>query len=141
MCSRLSTFLGSHALLQDFLKSAEELHTAQDRGRLRIFSSSPKGPIAGSWKQSASKPGRPWESVVLPENVKEDLLEDAIEFLEGEAFYRERGLPYRRGYLLYGVPGSGKTSLGEWRSVSLLASYPVCCLVCDAHLVSLRPER
>jgi len=26
-------------------------------------------------------------------------------------WYAERGIPYRRGYLLYGVPGSGKTSL------------------------------
>jgi DNA polymerase III delta prime subunit len=26
-------------------------------------------------------------------------------------WYAERGIPYRRGYLLHGVPGSGKTSL------------------------------
>ena len=28
-----------------------------------------------------------------------------------EQWYGERGIPYRRGYLLHGVPGSGKTSL------------------------------
>jgi chaperone BCS1 len=26
-------------------------------------------------------------------------------------WYAERGIPYRRGYLLHGVPGSGKSSL------------------------------
>lgn len=28
-----------------------------------------------------------------------------------EQWYAERGIPYRRGYLLHGAPGSGKTSL------------------------------
>lgn len=32
-------------------------------------------------------------------------------FLPFIQWYAERGIPYRRGYLLYGVPGSGKTSL------------------------------
>ena len=35
------------------------------------------------------------------------LLEDAREFLASEAWYTERGIPYRRGYLLHGVPGGG----------------------------------
>jgi len=34
-------------------------------------------------------------------------LEDAREFLASEAWYTERGIPYRRGYLLHGVPGGG----------------------------------
>lgn len=35
----------------------------------------------------------------------ETLLADAKEFLESEAWYARRGIPYRRGYLLYGPPG------------------------------------
>ena len=41
----------------------------------------------------------------------EALLEDAREFLESERWYTERGIPYRRGYLLHGIPGGGKSSL------------------------------
>jgi SpoVK/Ycf46/Vps4 family AAA+-type ATPase len=41
----------------------------------------------------------------------EHLLEDAREFLESERWYTERGIPYRRGYLLHGIPGGGKSSL------------------------------
>jgi len=39
------------------------------------------------------------------------LLEDAREFLASEKWYAQRGIPYRRGYLLHGVPGGGKSSL------------------------------
>ena len=39
------------------------------------------------------------------------LLEDAREFLGAERWYADRGIPYRRGYLLHGMPGGGKSSL------------------------------
>jgi len=60
--------------------------------------------------------GRSISSVVLPRDVKgtdqaQALLEDAREFLSAESWYSERGIPYRRGYLLHGVPGGGKSSL------------------------------
>lgn len=42
--------------------------------------------------------------------MAERLLADATEFLASERNYLDRGIPYRRGYLLYGPPGTGKTS-------------------------------
>ncbi|KAG8766260.1 hypothetical protein FRC12_006993 [Ceratobasidium sp. 428] len=50
-------------------------------------------------------------SIVLEPGVKDMLLADAKDFLRSEDWYAERGIPFRRGYLLHGVPGSGKTSL------------------------------
>ena len=41
----------------------------------------------------------------------ERLLEDCTRFLKREPWYAARGIPYRRGYLLHGPPGTGKTSL------------------------------
>ena len=52
-------------------------------------------------------------SVVLSKGVKERLLSDARDFMASERWYAERGIPWRRGYLLHGVPGSGKTSLSQ----------------------------
>ena len=46
-----------------------------------------------------------------PMDQAEALLADAREFLESERWYTERGIPYRRGYLLWGIPGGGKSSL------------------------------
>lgn len=38
------------------------------------------------------------------------LLADCQEFLGSEAWYAHHGIPYRRGYLLYGVPGGHECS-------------------------------
>ncbi|PLB53189.1 mitochondrial chaperone Bcs1 [Aspergillus steynii IBT 23096] len=53
---------------------------------------------------------RPLESVVLDEGVKEKIVEDVKDFADSGKWYYDRGIPYRRGYLLYGPPGTGKSS-------------------------------
>lgn len=63
------------------------------------------------WVDAGRKPARPVASVILKANDARDVLEDARAFLRLERWYAERGIPYRRGYLLHGPPGSGKTSL------------------------------
>jgi len=57
-------------------------------------------------------------TVVLPKEQIERILHDADWFFNAADWYRERGVPYRRGYLFSGPPGCGKTSL-----VIALASY------------------
>ncbi|KHN98619.1 mitochondrial chaperone BCS1 [Metarhizium album ARSEF 1941] len=53
---------------------------------------------------------RPLGSVILDDGVKESIVADVKDFLSRQEWYVERGIPYRRGYLLYGPPGSGKSS-------------------------------
>ncbi|KDQ26599.1 hypothetical protein PLEOSDRAFT_1105500 [Pleurotus ostreatus PC15] len=64
-----------------------------------------------SWRHVASRPKRPLKSIVLDPGIKDLLVEDAKDFLSSKPWYHERGIPFRRGYLLYGAPGSGKTSI------------------------------
>ena len=54
---------------------------------------------------------RPMKSIILDPGVIELVLNDAKDFLASKEWYAERGIPHRRGYLLYGAPGAGKTSL------------------------------
>lgn len=56
----------------------------------------------GSWTQVTCAPKRELSSVITPENIAERLVEDMREFLDSAGWYHERGIPWRRGYLLYG---------------------------------------
>lgn len=53
---------------------------------------------------------RPLGSVVLDKGITEKLVADVRDFLRASQWYGDRGIPYRRGYLLYGPPGCGKSS-------------------------------
>jgi chaperone BCS1 len=64
-----------------------------------------------AWTSSSWQPRRPLESLVLADQLLTELLDDLREFYRSATWYAERGIPYRRGYLLHGPPGSGKTTL------------------------------
>ncbi|KAK6984871.1 hypothetical protein R3P38DRAFT_3231263 [Favolaschia claudopus] len=64
----------------------------------------------GRWAKTLTKNRRAFPSLILPEGIKETLVSDAKQFLESEKWYNEVGVPHRRGYLLYGEPGTGKST-------------------------------
>ncbi|MCI0361118.1 MAG: AAA family ATPase [Planctomycetaceae bacterium] len=63
-----------------------------------------------SWGERMQRLPRPPESVVLKEGMLDDLIDDCRRFLSSRQWYLQRGVPYRRGFLLYGPPGTGKSS-------------------------------
>jgi SpoVK/Ycf46/Vps4 family AAA+-type ATPase len=63
------------------------------------------------WRLVCRKHKRPLGSVVLDAGVASELVRDVGNYLEGRQWYREHSVPYRRGYMLEGPPGCGKTSL------------------------------
>ncbi|KAK4461540.1 BCS1 N terminal-domain-containing protein [Cladorrhinum samala] len=66
-----------------------------------------------TWDTTILRPLRPLETVHFDEKVKEELVADIANYLDENTrkFYNKRGIPYRRGFLLHGPPGTGKTSL------------------------------
>jgi chaperone BCS1 len=68
---------------------------------------------SGTWEQSKTRHIRQMSTVLHDDMEKEALLSDIMSFLNPATreWYTERGIPYRRGYLLYGPPGTGKSSL------------------------------
>ena len=63
------------------------------------------------WKEYSTKTSKNLDNTIVSNEVKETFYDDMKKFIESESFYAERGLPYKRGYILHGPPGCGKTSL------------------------------
>jgi chaperone BCS1 len=66
------------------------------------------------WKWTNPKASRDIRTVILEDDIKTSLLTDMNTFLQpsNARWYANRGIPYRRGFLFHGPPGTGKTSLG-----------------------------
>ncbi|KAH9946492.1 P-loop containing nucleoside triphosphate hydrolase protein [Amylocystis lapponica] len=97
----------NHAVLATLLREARAMYQAAQEHMIAVYVSD----ISGNWRHVASRPKRPLKSIILDPGVKDLLLDDARDFLESKTWYSDRGIPFRRGYLLYGAPGSGKTSI------------------------------
>ncbi len=99
---------GTKSELQELVEEARQAFEERQKGWTNVFHMDEYG----NWSRVGSKPSRPASSVILgdPSQV-ERLLADARRFLGSATWYASRGIPYRRGYLLHGPPGTGKTSL------------------------------
>ncbi|KAG0644415.1 P-loop containing nucleoside triphosphate hydrolase protein [Tuber brumale] len=101
-------------ILKEMLEEVLRKSNARDQGKTIVFhaTADPRG-MPPRWERALSRPNRSMETVVLERKQKELIVSDIEEYIlpATAKWYANRGLPYRRGYLLYGPPGTGKTSL------------------------------
>ena len=98
--------------------AARDAHEAQTKGKVPVVEVQSYQTLHSDWCSDNEQRCRPLESVILKQGVMEGLVDDISTFLGRPAWYAARGIPYRRGYLFYGDPGSGKSS-----TVLALASH------------------
>lgn len=65
----------------------------------------------GDWDTRNDLPRRPLDTVVLPAGQLEAIRDDLADFMAAEPEYNRRSIPWHRGYLFHGPPGTGKTSI------------------------------
>lgn len=91
---------------EQILHDAYEMASSKEEGKTIIYTN-----WGSEWRPFGHpRSRRPLESVILDKGVSESLLQDVTEWRSSAQWYLSRGIPYRRGYLLHGQPGSGKTS-------------------------------
>ncbi|ESK86376.1 mitochondrial chaperone bcs1 [Moniliophthora roreri MCA 2997] len=105
---KVSVVARNNDILKKLVLDAKREYEKDAEHRVHIFLADT---TYGCWRWNGARQKRPMSSIVLQPGVKDMLLADCKDFLASEEWYAERGIPFRRGYLLHGVPGSGKTSL------------------------------
>ncbi|KAI0034082.1 P-loop containing nucleoside triphosphate hydrolase protein [Vararia minispora EC-137] len=96
---------GPSTPIQDLLL-AVGLYQDKLHGEIWVFNQGYWAKDPDMWRaiQSAD-----WEDVILEEDFKEQIKKDIYGFFESEKLYKNYGLPWKRGVILYGPPGNGKT--------------------------------
>ncbi|KAJ7901609.1 P-loop containing nucleoside triphosphate hydrolase protein [Mycena leptocephala] len=102
----ISIMTRDHTILSSLLQEARRNYLAAQEHKMCVYVSD----TTNNWRHVACREKRSMHSIILDPGVKDILIDDAKDFLLSKEWYAERGIPFRRGYLLYGAPGSGKTS-------------------------------
>ncbi|XP_042886966.1 mitochondrial chaperone BCS1-like isoform X1 [Penaeus japonicus] len=138
------TALGKNrSLFVEILEEARDMAIKQNEGKTIMYTA-----YGAEWRQFGNprKP-RPISSVVLDCGLSDKIVKDVKDFMESPEWYSSRGIPYRRGYLLHGPPGCGKSSFitalaGELQLGICVLNLSERGLTDDRlnHLLALAPE-
>ncbi|MBL9022611.1 MAG: ATP-binding protein [Myxococcales bacterium] len=109
-------------------------HASEVDGEILVFE-------AGSWRKDerlfAAATKTSLDTLVLRGSLRDDILDDVRSFFSSRAVYERYGVPYKRGILLYGPPGNGKTHFLK----GLLGSLPETpCLYVKSLVASYRND-
>ncbi|KAI8067659.1 BCS1 N terminal-domain-containing protein [Gilbertella persicaria] len=140
----ITTLSRDRGIFKTLLHEAQEMALKKQEGKTVLYTS--YGP---EWRPfGMPRRRRMLDSVILDKGIKDRIVKDVKAFISNGKWYNERGIPYRRGYLLYGPPGSGKSSFIQALAGEL--EYNICILNLSErgltddrlnHLLSNVPER
>ncbi|KAH7136241.1 BCS1 N terminal-domain-containing protein [Dactylonectria macrodidyma] len=100
-------------IIKRLIYNARIEYLERERGRTSIYRATKTYGDELGWTKCMSKATRPMYTIALDESIKQGLIKDLQRYLNPRTkrWYANRGVPYRRGYLFSGPPGTGKTSL------------------------------
>lgn len=109
--ANITTFGRDHSVI---LKMLDEFRMIKDDGDISIYNQNGEN----EWRRVKNIKPRNLDTVIVNKAIKADIIKDIQTFLDSRQWYLDRGIPYKRVYVLHGPSGTGKTSL-----VKALAGY------------------
>jgi chaperone BCS1 len=126
-------------LLREFVSDALETVKNDHEKKVMIY----RGHSKGFWESHFSIYAQKIDNVYLPAKIKESLITRIDSFMADKERYIDAGRSHKIGFLLTGIPGSGKTSL--IKAIALKYKRPIYTLnfsktFSDEGIISLMSE-
>lgn len=102
----LQMLSSSRSVIPHLLRGAYEFTAGKADGRVEIHV-----PEYQAWTLAERRAARPLDTLIYDGDLLSGLHGDLSAFFADREWYAGMGIPYRRGYLLHGPPGNGKSSL------------------------------
>jgi chaperone BCS1 len=134
----INTFFGGKHIIEKLLNDAWELERNKIKPSISIKYYNKDYWVSCNTKDITA----PNMLSLTPE--QQELMDDAENFVNSKEWYGEQGIPWRRGYLFFGKPGNGKSSIIT--EIAKKIRYDVCFLslsgneVTDSKLISMMSE-
>lgn len=90
----------------DDLILASLQHNARVEEEIWLYDDGDWGRSAKLWK---SVEDCTWDNIILNQDLKDELMKDVSSFFDRREYYKAFGVPWKRGLILHGLPGNGKT--------------------------------
>jgi hypothetical protein len=100
----LTTWGRSQKIFRDLVQEALLIH--DEDSRVAIYAWDKEKYVLVSRKRP-----RKMSSIFINPQVRDAIIADATHFLESREWFSDHGVPYRKGYMLHGKPGTGKSTL------------------------------
>lgn len=101
------TLVGKRQRVEDFIEECRKCYRKDADDFIKVCDVSDHG----YWERPVKRRKRTIDSVILPHGIKDTLVKDIERFIDSKDWYVDMNIPWRRGYLLTGPPGNGKSSV------------------------------